>query len=65
MSCIKMPVVLAWAAKIKCHKQGGINNRDLFLTALETGVSELGVSMTVFMRALPDLQMLPSPYILM
>ena len=30
-------LVLAQAAKIKCHRLGGLNNRNLFLTVLKAG----------------------------
>ena len=33
----------AQAAITKCHREGGLNNRQLFLTVLEAGKSEISV----------------------
>lgn len=33
--------VLAWAALTEYHKMGGLSNRNLFLTALEVGKSDI------------------------
>jgi len=33
----------AWAALTKCHRLGGLNNRNLFLTVLEDGEFKIKV----------------------
>jgi hypothetical protein len=37
----KSDVVLAWVAKIRCHRLGGLNNTSLFSQVLEAGKSKL------------------------
>ena len=37
-------IVLVQATILKCHKLGGLNNRNLFLTILEAGKSKVRVT---------------------